>query len=257
MSETIKTINETPRGDNGLILGGAVLAGVAAASLLTPRPARAVTPALKFSDIPGTGDIKVLNYALALEALEADLYRQALGRLTGGYSYVNAAGTTVTVSGLALATTEPDVSYVTAFGAVEAQHRDFLNGALGSASILNSALKNARFDFGITNATTRAQVIDLLYTVENLGVQAYLGAIKFFATKTYLLAAGAIQATEARHTAVIAAVSNTLFGPTKFTAPLAGQNVAINGTSNTAGIDGTAEPDFVLATASPFIVLGS
>ncbi|MDX1933157.1 MAG: ferritin-like domain-containing protein [Capsulimonadales bacterium] len=209
-----------------------------------------VTPPLRFSDIPGQGDIKVLNYALALEALEADLYAQALLRLTGGGT--NQLGRTI--PGLGLNDSAPDVRYVREFGQVEAQHRDFLNGALGGQSILLSALRTARFDFGI-ETQSRQQVVDLLYTVENLGTQAYLGAIKFFATKTYLLPAGAIQATEARHTAVIAAISNALFGPTKLTAPLAGQTANINGQVNTAGIDSTAEPDAVLATASPFIVL--
>jgi len=43
----------------------------------------------------------------------------------------------------------------------------------------------------------------------------------------------------------------------KFTAPLVGQPVNINGQTNTAGIDSTAAPDDVLAIASPFIVLAS
>ena len=214
-------------------------------------PQTRVTPALTFNtSIPGTGDIQVLNYALALEALEADLYVQALQRLTTGGT--NAVGKTI--PGLGIPTTEIDVQYVTTFGKVEAQHRDFLNGALGTQSILQGALKTAKFDFGI-EAMTRQQVVDLLYTVENTGVQAYLGAIKFFTTKTYLLAAGSIQATEARHTAVIAATYNALFGPSKVTAPLVGQTVNINGVTNTAGIDSTLDPDTVLAAVSPFIVL--
>jgi hypothetical protein len=235
-----------------LLVAGATLATAA----LTPRPARAaVNPPLTFNDIPGTGDVKVLNYALALEALEADLYAQALLRLTGGGT--NALGTAIT--GLGLSTSEPDVKYTAEFGTVEAQHRDFLNGALGSQSILTTALAGARFDFGM-QSLSRQQVVDLLYTAENLGTQAYLGAIKLFATKTYLLQAGGIQSTEARHTAVIAAVFNTLVGRGAFsaalkkTAPLAGDPVNINGATNTAGIDSTAEPNDVLATVSPFIV---
>jgi uncharacterized protein involved in type VI secretion and phage assembly len=143
---------------------------------------------------------------------------------------------------------------------VEADHRNFLNGALGSQSILLSALKGAQFDFKM-ETLTRQQVVELLYTAENLGTQAYLGAIRYFATKTYLLAAGGIQATEARHTAVIAATFNRLLaagtfsGTFKDTAPLVGQTFSINGQTNTSGIDGTAAPDDVLATVSPFIVL--
>ena len=257
MSETMQ--NETNKASNGLTTGvGLALAGVGALGLMTAKPARAVSPALTFNDIPGTGDIKVLNYALALEALEANLYVQALQRLTSGGT--NALG--VSIPGLGVPVGEPDVRYVAAFGTVEAQHRDFLNTALGANSILNSALKGAAFDFKI-QTMSRQQIIDMLYVVENTGVQAYLGAIKYFATKTYLPAAGGIQATEARHTAVIAIAFNQLLaagvfsGTPKVTAPLVGQPVNINGVTNTSGIDSTLDPNTVLAAVSPFIILPS
>ena len=253
MSEPISPAPaETGNGYRNLALAGA---GIALAASALARPAKAVTPALTFNDIPGTGDIKVLNYALALEALEANLYVQALQRLTTGGT--NGVGKTIT--GLNVASSEPDVRYTAQFGTVEAQHRDFLNGALGpNNSIIgtgsNGKLRTAQFDFGI-ESMTRQQVVNLLYTVENTGVSAYLGAIKYFATNTYLLAAGGIQATEARHTAAIAIVSNQLFGTSIVTAPLAGQNSGPQGgVTNTNGIDGTLEPDTVLAAVSPFIV---
>ena len=243
--------------NNGLVRGAILAAaGVAAASVLTAGRARAaVSPALKFSDIPGTGDIKVLNYALALEALEANLYVQAIQRLTTGGT--NAVGKTI--PGLGLSDSQPDVAYAKEFATVEAQHRDFLNGALGAASIIgtgaNGILRNAKFDFGI-ETMSRQQVVELLYTVENTGTMAYLGAIPSFATKTYLAVAGAIQGTEARHTAAIAIVFNSLgFRPLKDTAPLAGQTTTILGSTNQSGIDGTLSPDTVLAAVSPFIVL--
>jgi hypothetical protein len=199
---------------------------------------------ITFAQIPGTGDIKVLNYALALEALEADLYRQALLRLQGGGD-VNG----ITVPGLGLGDNEVDVKYVKEFARVEREHRDFLNNALGSASIIgtgtNGILRNAIFDFNI-QTLSRQQVIDLLYTVENTGVQAYLGAIPSLATKTYLAVAAGIQATEARHTAAIAIVRNLLFGPTLNTAPLANDN---------NGIDKTLLPDAVLAAVGPNIII--
>ena len=46
-----------------------VAASIASAGLLTPVTAMAVSPALTFAQIPGTGDVKVLNFALALEVL--------------------------------------------------------------------------------------------------------------------------------------------------------------------------------------------
>lgn len=205
-----------------------------------PKPSQPFT----FADsLFGTGDIKVLNYALALEAAEADLYRQALIRLTTGGT-ING----VAVAGLGLSASQPDVAYVSQFGRVEREHRDFLIGALGTQAITSNALAGATFDFGIGSLDRRG-IVDLLRVVEATGTEAYLGAIPFFATNTYLLVAGGIQATEARHTAVITAVQNTLFGGSLPTAPLANDN---------NGIDKTQTPNQVLATVSGpngFIVL--
>ncbi len=216
---------------------------IAAAVTLPKRAAAAVNPPLTFAQIPGTGDVKVLNYALALEALEADAYAQAFQRLTTGGNQ-NSLG--LQINGLGISTSEEDVHYTQLFGRVEVEHRNFLDTALGTASILRSAPFNtAKFDFGINNLNRRG-VLDLLYTLEQTGVGAYLGAIPFFATNTYLLPAGGIQATEARHTAVIAAVYNKLYGVSKQVAPLYNQN---------NGIDALVAPDTVLAAASQFIVL--
>lgn len=264
MSELLETpTGATKNSEGASALRNVVIAaaGVAAATaVFTPRAARAVSPALTFSQIPGTGDIKVLNYALALEALEADLYKQAIQRLTTGGT--NALGKTI--PGLNLGADQLDVKYLTEFAKIEAQHRDFVNGALGAESIIgtgpNGILSKAKFDFGFDDATknSRQQVIELIYTAEATGVAAYLGAIPSFATKTYLSAAAGILGTEARHTSIIVIIFNLLgFMPRKDTAPLVGQTTSILGKPNTSGIDGTLTPDQVLAAVSPFIVLPS
>ena len=249
-------------------IGGAVLATaglVAAATLLGAKPSRAaVSPALTFSQIPGTGDVQILNYALALETLEADLYAQALLRLTTGGT--NALGQTIT--GLNLPSSQPDVAYITEFAVVEAQHRDFLNSALGTASIIgtgtNGILAGAKFDFGFADAAavpnnTRQDVIQLVYTAEATGVGAYLGAVPLLAPKSpYLAIAAAIQGTEARHTAAIAIVFNALgFTPLKDTAPLVGQTETIVGLGPvTSGIDGTLDPNTVLSISRVLCLCG-
>ncbi|MBC7808254.1 MAG: ferritin-like domain-containing protein [Akkermansiaceae bacterium] len=209
-----------------------------------PKPLQPFT----FADsLFGTGDVKVLNYALALEATEADLYRQALIRLTTGGT-ING----VNVAGLGLTASQPDVDYVSRFGRVEREHRDFLIAGItqaGATPITSGALSGATFDFGIGSLDRRG-VVDLLRVVEATGTEAYLGAIPFFSTKTYLAVAGGIQATEARHTAVITAVQNSLFGSSFATAPLVNQNNGID------RIDQT--PDIILGIVSGpngFIVL--
>ncbi len=229
-----QTQGETPSPSHSTaLLTGAAIVGGAALLAATPKVARAVSPALTFADIPGTGDIKVLNYALALEALESNLYVQALQKLTA----------------LNVSSSDPVVKYLTEFGKVETQHRDFLNNTLGPTnSILNSALKNASFDFG-TNLDTAASILDFLITVEGTGVKAYLGAIPSFTVGSqYLPIAAAIQGTEARHTAALIVVKNRKYGTTISPAPLYTEN---------NGIDTTLAPDAVLAAVSPYIVIGA
>ncbi|MBC8142768.1 MAG: ferritin-like domain-containing protein [Armatimonadetes bacterium] len=208
-----------------------------------PKP---TTPFTFADNLFGTGDIKVLNYALALEAAEADLYVQALARLTGG----GTASSGGAITGLGIAATEPDVQYLQQFGRIEREHRDFLIGALGAQAITATGrpLERATFDFGI-NALDRRGVVDLIRTVELTGTQAYLGAIPFFVTNQFLAVAGGIQATEARHTTAVTIVQNVLFNERLPTAPLRPDN---------NGIDRTLTPDQVLAVVSGpngFIVL--
>lgn len=210
-------------------------------------------PPLSFTNgdsIFGTGDVKVLNYALALEVTEADLYRQCLLRLTtGGRITVNSVQTPNS-PGLGLPSTDLAVQYVSKFGAVEAQHRDFLANALKTMAITapGNPLATAFFDFGIANLD-RTGIVKLLMGVEQTGVQAYLGAIPFFATNTYIPVAASIQATEARHTTAITILFNQIPGNTPMeTAPLSFESPGPGIVG--PGIDGYLTPDQVLAAVS-------
>jgi hypothetical protein len=216
---------------------GLAAAGLTAAALLVPGRAEAQIP----SSIPGSGDTQVLNFALALEDLEADLYAQAILRLTGGGVDPQAASTVGTIVGLNVSGI--DVTYIQKFAPVEAAHRDFLKAALGAAAI--TTLKPAKYDFGIQNMT-RQQVLDLVLEAEATGVQAYLGAIPSFKTKSpYAQTAAAIQGTEARHATVLTIVRNVLAGqgivtdPVAPVAPLAGDP----GTTPTATNYNSADPN--------------
>ncbi len=219
-------------------------AAVATAVMLAqPGAAFAVTPALTFADIPGTGDVKVLNYALALEDLEADLYIQALARLTKGDK---ARG----IKGLHVKASSDDVQYLATFGKVEIEHRDFLRGALTALGA--KVISPFKYDFQI-NSLNRQAVLNLVYTAEKTGVAAYLGAIPLLSINSpYLAIAGAIEGTEARHTAAIAATLDKLFHLSIPTAPLAGSGSTA---LSKAGIDEPLTPDEVLAAVSPFIVV--
>ncbi len=261
MSEIIQTSAATPNGapvaspSNAAILTGAALLG-GAALFATPKAARAQnkTPITFTEATFGTAanDTQVLNYALSLEALEADLYAQALQRLTTGGT--NALGKTIV--GLNQPNSSPAVSYLVDFGKVENAHRDFLNGALGANSILATGkpLNGTKFDFGLDDVSkypTVASVVEQVRKAEALGVQAYLGAIPSFKTTTYLQTAAAIQGTEARHTAVVTALLNGLDGGSRPVSPTYNENDEFG----KDGRDVPKMPNDVLATVRPFIVL--
>jgi hypothetical protein len=251
-------MQENTRPDGTLIAGAALLGGAALLANTQTASARpkanpnAISPALTFSQIDGQGDIKVLNYALALEALEADLYVQALQRLTTGGT--NGLGQTIT--GLGLSDSNPLVTYTRQFGVVERQHRDYLISALGDAAITNGSLAGANFDFGI-NSLSEQQLLDFLILVEDTGTSAYLGAIPRFRSYRYLPVAGAIQGTEARHTAALIVIRNLTYGPSSVSgvyytpspAPLDGQGLSQK------AIDLPVDPDTVRRAVSPYIVL--
>lgn len=248
---------EAGQGSLGKVLAVAG-AGVAAAALLAPRAAQAQTasgppkhltlyfdasPGAGAIQVPGAGNIKVLNYALALETLEAETYRQAYIRLTGqsfdGSATTDQFGNTIT--GLGVPTTDADAQYLKTFGIIEMQHRDFLTTALGGNWVTTAG---AKIDVGI-NSLDRTGVDNLIYTEELTGVSAYLGAIPSFADKTYLSIAAAILGTEARHTAAVAIIVNTLAGHAVVeTAPL----TRYKGENENDGKDTPLTPDQILNT---------
>ena len=193
-------------------------------------------------------DIKVLNFALALETLEAELYAEALMRLTTGGK--DMSGNTIT--GLGIPASAPDVQYLATFGKVEMEHRDFLATALGGNWVTSSG---AFFDFGFADtnnfgkpALTRLQTVQLVYAAEQTGVSAYLGgAAALTPGGTYLGIAASILGTEARHTT---AVSILLNGPTFNESPrLATAPLSTDlGTANGPGLDKALAPDAILNT---------
>lgn len=184
--------------------------------------------------VPGNGDFKVLNYALALEDLETSLYRQALARLTtGGTSDI---GTTIPGLGI---TSGDDITYLQDFGAIEEDHSEFLRTSIQQAG--GTPVPVFAFDFGL-ESMNRQQVVTLVYLAETIGVSAYLGAIPFFAGREYLPAAAAILGTEGRHAAALAAVLNS--APFNQTPPIATAPLA----DDSQGRDTPAEPDAVLNT---------
>ncbi|MBJ7455911.1 MAG: ferritin-like domain-containing protein [Thermoleophilia bacterium] len=119
-------------------------------------------------------DVAILNFALTLEYLEAEFYRQA-------------------VAGNALSGEQKTFAEIVA--GHEAAHVDFLAKTLGS-----SAVASPKFDFkGIPTNTNL--FIKTAMQLEDTGVSAYIGQSYRIRKTAYILVAAQVLAVEARHAA--------------------------------------------------------
>ena len=124
-------------------------------------------------------DVDVLNYALTLEFLESEFYRQG-----------NAANL---LSG-------KEAEYVQTVGADEDAHVAAISDTI--KKIGGTPVEAPGVDFGEAFAN-RDSFLKTAHTFENLGVGAYLGAAGFIQNKDILQAAAGIFGVEARHAAII------------------------------------------------------
>lgn len=164
----------------------------------------------------GSGDIGILNYAYALEQLEAAFYTQVIMTPFSG----------ITATETALLTDIRDH---------EVAHREFFKKALA-----DKAIPGLEVNFAAINFSSRDSVLGTAKAFEDLGVSAYNGAGKLITSPDYLLLAGKIVSVEARHAALIRdLISNGSF--------------ADNTVIDAMGLDMAKPPSEVLATASSFL----
>ena len=164
----------------------------------------------------GSGDIGVLNFAYALEQLEAAFYIQVAATPYGGMSSI-------------------ETSYLTDIRDHEVLHRDFFKQALGSSAIMALTPDFSKINFG-----DRASVLGAAKLFEDTGVRAYDGAGYLIKDVKYLAVAGKIVSVEARHAALI----SNLLTPGSF---VASDQVDANGLNYTNTI-----PE-ILAAANGFL----
>ncbi|WP_320672117.1 ferritin-like domain-containing protein [Patulibacter defluvii] len=179
------TAPPTPPSDAGsrrgfLRLAGAGGAGAAALLLAAcgdddGGASTAATASTK-ADAAG-GDLKILEYALTLEHLEADFY-----------AAVVAAGV--------LKGAEQEVAK--RFGESERQHVEALKATIGKLGGTPPAAPRSKFP-----VEERKAVLELAATVENLGAAAYLGKAGEIRDPEILAAALSIHSVEARHAAAL------------------------------------------------------
>lgn len=189
----------------------------------------------------GTGDVGILNYAFALEQLEAAFYTQ----LRSGTYYMG------------LAATSAEKQILDDLALHEKIHADFFRVAIPANG--GTLIKDLEPDFSSINFGDRNSVLTAAQSFEDLGVAAYNGAGRFIMNPVFLSLAGKIVSVEARHAGLIRDllsynrfVDNDVVDVFTSTSATSGPGVG-NGT----GMERSKAPSEVVATANTFLKAGS
>lgn len=199
---------------SGAMAGSALLLDSCRKDPMNPDPTGPTDPN---TVMLGSGDIGILNYAYALEQLEAAFYTQVA--LTP-YSGI----------------TSGEAALLADIRDHEIAHREFFKNALG-----DNAIRALEVDFSSVDFNSRSSVLETAKTFEDLGVSAYNGAGNLIESPDYLLLAGKIVSVEARHAGYIRDLLNN-------------GSFADNTAVNPNGLDLSNTPADVLKAADPFIV---
>ena len=170
----------------------------------------------------GSGDIGILNYAYALEQLEAAFYTQVIATPYAGM-------------------TDAEKTILTDIRDHEVIHRDFFKAAL-TAAAPTAIIPALEVNFSSIDFSKRDVVLGAAKLFEDTGVAAYNGAGNMIKNTTYLLLAGKIVSVEARHASVI----RDLISPK--TASFAGDDVV-----DVNGFDQAIDPATILAAVKPYL----
>lgn len=165
----------------------------------------------------GSGDTGILNYAYALEQLEAAFYIKVASAFYTGIS-------------------NDEKALLTDIRDHEVAHREFFKAALKG-----DAIQALEVDFSSIDFTSRDSVLATAKAFEDLGVAAYNGAGALITNPVYLTLAGKIVSVEARHAALIRdRISNGSF---------VGSDVV----DMTNGLEISKTPSMVLGIAGKYI----
>ena len=168
----------------------------------------------------GTGDVGILNYAYALEQLEADFYTKVVNNFYTGISAM-------------------DKQVFIDIYNHEVIHRDFFKAAITAAGATPTPKLEFKYD-GI-DFSSRNSILATAKALEDTGVAAYNGAGKYIKNLDYLVIAGNIVSVEARHASAIRDIINP--GSMDFS----GDDVV-----DANGLDVAKEPKDIVAAAGSF-----
>jgi len=168
----------------------------------------------------GKGDVGILNYAYALEQLEADFYTKVVNSFYTGIS-------------------EAERQVLTDIYNHEVIHRDFFKAAITAAT--SQVLPKLEFKYDGIDFKSRTSILATAKALEDTGVAAYNGAGKYITNLDYLVIAGKIVSVEARHASAIRDLINPGSGD------FSGDDVVAAN-----GLDVAKEPKEIVAAAGSF-----
>jgi rubrerythrin len=168
----------------------------------------------------GKGDVGILNYAYALEQLEADFYTKVVNSFYSGISTV-------------------EKQLFTDIYNHEVIHRDFFKAAITAAGAMPTPKLEFKYD-GV-DFKSRDSILATAKALEDTGVAAYNGAGKYITNLDYLVIAGKIVSVEARHASAI----RDLISPGS--GAFSGDDVV-----NANGLDVAKEPKDIVMAAGGF-----
>lgn len=168
-------------------------------------------------------DIGVLNYAYALEQMEAAFYAE------------------LTTRGFYASITADEKLRLSEIRDHEITHREFFKKLVGT-----KAIPALSFDFSSVNFSSRDSVLQTARILEDMAVSAYNGAGQLIEDPQYLLLAAKIASVEARHAACI----RELLAPGTFASAYNGIDYQFDAFN---AMESSKTPDVILAAASTYI----
>ena len=159
-------------------------AAVGGGAVLTSGAIMGMLPEMAAARPSKKQDLKILNYALTLEYLEAAFYKEAIdsGALSGSA-----------------------LDFAKIVNQDEQTHVSALRRTIKSLG--GRPVRSPNFDFKGTNKD-QAKFLETAFVLENTGVRAYLGQAGRILQKPILAAAASIVTVEARHSGAVAVLLN-------------------------------------------------
>ncbi|PHH82800.1 hypothetical protein CDD82_4779 [Ophiocordyceps australis] len=191
-------------------LGVAALAAAATAyptvRNISPRHAKYIVARQQAAD-SGLTDPDIFDFALTLEHLQANFYRQGFAKFPDSDFQ-------------SLGLNNQQLADLKVMGKAEEDHEVLIQQTLAGVGI--QPVQPCEYDFGFTDAKA---MVDMALVLESIGVSAYLGAAPLVSDKSLLAAAATITTVESRQQSVLRAFTGIEAVPQSFDAPLSPRSI--------------------------------